>query len=76
MEYPMETAIRTQEQPKLLVRAKCAHDGCTCMTTSGEVYCSDYCAEWADAGTHGAAQACNCGHVECAHSAGAHAKRQ
>lgn len=41
---------------------KCAHPACTCLTTDGSKYCSQYCK---DAGNT-TELSCNCGHAGCA----------
>lgn len=56
--------------PKLAALAKCAHPACTCTVASGERFCSDYCAELANANATGTDNGCNCGHPECAHAVG------
>jgi hypothetical protein len=56
---------------KLAALAKCAHPACTCTVASGERFCSDYCAEPANADAAAADDGCSCGHLECAHATGA-----
>jgi hypothetical protein len=62
--------VQTESPGKLAALAKCAHDGCTCTVASGERFCSDYCAEQANAGKAEADDECSCGHPDCAHSVG------
>jgi hypothetical protein len=66
--------VQTEDPGKLAALAKCAHPACICTVGSGERFCSDYCAEQANAGKSAADDACNCGHAECVHSAGARGK--
>ncbi len=67
----MET-VQTETPVKLSSLTKCAHPACICTVGPGEQYCSDYCAEQANANQAAADDdACGCGHAECAHSAGA-----
>ena len=72
--------LQTTETPyKLAKLAKCAHEGCACTVSSGEEFCSDYCAAQAgsdesehDAGAlrvAGDSHGCGCGHPECAPAA-------
>lgn len=57
----------TSHSPHII--AKCAHADCICTVGNGEKYCSDYCAAQ-DRGAHAAADdECQCGHIECQHSA-------
>jgi len=58
--------LQTETPRKLAKLAKCAHGGCVCTVSSGEQFCSDYCA--AQAGEDQAASGhgdCGCGHPEC-----------
>ena len=63
----MET-VQTESSVKLAALAKCDHPGCICTVESGERYCSDYCAEQANAKDAAADDTCACGHPECVHS--------
>ena len=47
--------------------SKCEHAGCICTITTGERFCSDYCAEQATSGRAAAGDDCGCGHAECVH---------
>ena len=68
----METMQTEMEaSSKLAALAKCAHPGCICTVGSGERFCSDYCAEQANASDAAAHDACDCGHAECVHSSNA-----
>jgi hypothetical protein len=64
----MET-VEVGTTRKLAKLSKCAHEECTCTVTSGEQFCSDYCASQAGADDAGKAAAgkddCGCGHTEC-----------
>ena len=73
--------MQTTETPyKLAKLAKCAHEGCACTVSSGEEFCSDYCAAQAgsDEADHeadalrvaGGPGGCGCGHPECTPAAG------
>ena len=42
----------------------CAHEGCTCLVSGGDQYCSDYCRDHGDHAT-GGDHTCGCGHPEC-----------
>jgi hypothetical protein len=72
----METTLQrdpvTGEQVhNLAAAAKCLHGGCSCTVTSGEQYCSDYCARAAESGEPEQSKGehdCGCGHLECAHA--------
>ena len=78
----MEHIQTTETPPKLAKLAKCAHEGCACTVSSGEEFCSDYCAAQAgsDEADHeadalrvaGGSGGCGCGHPECAPAAGMH----
>lgn len=72
----MEHMQTTETPSKLAKLAKCAHEGCACTVSSGEQFCSDYCAaqagsdetdhEEADAlRVAGGSSGCGCGHPEC-----------
>ena len=72
--------MQTTETPynKLAKLAKCAHEGCSCTVSSGEEFCSDYCAAQAgsnesdheaDALRVAGSGGCGCGHPECAPAA-------
>ena len=63
----MET-VEVGTTRKLAKVSKCAHDECTCTVTSGEQFCSDYCAEQASAAKASTDDDCNCGHAECVHA--------
>jgi hypothetical protein len=63
--------VQTEVPGKLAALEKCAHDGCICTVASGERYCSDYCAEQANAGKAAADEECRCGHAECKQTVGA-----
>jgi hypothetical protein len=57
-------SMQTETPGKLATLAKCAHAGCICTVSSGEQFCSDYCAS--QAGEHAAGEGdCGCGHAEC-----------
>ena len=62
----MET-VQTESSIKLATLVKCAHPDCDCTVSSGQRYCSDYCAEQANARAAAADDLCNCGHPECTH---------
>jgi hypothetical protein len=65
----MET-VQTETPVKLPSLTKCAHPACICTVGPGEQYCSDYCAEQANANRAPADDdACGCGHTECGRSA-------
>jgi hypothetical protein len=66
----MET-VAVESPGKLATLAKCAHDGCICTVSSGERFCSDYCAEQVNGAKAATDDECNCGHPECAHAVGA-----
>ena len=51
--------------------SKCEHVGCICTISTGERFCSDYCAEQATSGRAAAGDGCNCGHPECVHAVSA-----
>lgn len=48
--------------------SKCEHVGCICTITTGERFCSDYCAEQATSGRAAAGDDCSCGHPDCVHA--------
>ena len=61
----MET-VEVGAPRKLAKLAKCAHPACTCTVTSGEQFCSDYCAAQADGDEAAVGSGnCGCGHDEC-----------
>ena len=65
----MET-VEVGTTRKLAQVSKCAHDECTCTVTSGEQFCSDYCASQAGADESAAGKGdCGCGHSECSAAA-------
>ena len=59
----MET-VEVDTSGKLAKLSKCAHSACTCTVTSGEPFCSDYCASQAE-GEEAHSGDCGCGHDEC-----------
>jgi hypothetical protein len=63
--------VQTESPGKLATLEKCAHDGCICTVVAGERFCSDYCAEQANASKAAADDECHCGHAECTHSVAA-----
>ncbi len=66
----MLESVETGSTNRLAALAKCAHPACTCTVTGESQFCSDVCAErmLGESGTR--AEACDCGHAECAHAIG------
>ena len=62
--------IDTVTSHRLASQAKCLHDVCECLITTGEHFCSDYCARQASEGLAELDEHCHCGHVDCAHEFG------
>jgi hypothetical protein len=60
----MET-VQTETPHKLAKLAKCAHPACVCTVSTGEQFCSDYCAAQAGSDEAVGAGDCGCGHPEC-----------
>ena len=60
----MET-VEVDTSRKLAKLAKCSHPACSCTVSSGEPFCSDYCASQADADEAAGGGDCGCGHDEC-----------
>jgi hypothetical protein len=58
--------VQTETPSKLAKLAKCAHESCTCTVSSGEQFCSDFCASMAGDDQATAGDGCGCGHAECA----------
>ncbi len=67
MEVQMET-VQTETPVKFGKLSKCEHEGCICTVSTGERFCSDYCAEQASAAAASTDDDCNCGHAECVHA--------
>jgi hypothetical protein len=65
--------VQTSVPHEVAPLKKCGHAGCTCTVAPDEQYCSDYCATAAHAGKQATGTDCQCGHPECAASAGAEA---
>ena len=44
---------------------KCALNACTCTTSGGRAFCSDYCQHTATSGPPRQETVCQCGHDHC-----------
>ena len=68
MEAQHQTAAQERSHTTAAA-AKCLHHECSCTVTSGEQYCSDYCARASEAEHSKDEHECSCGHLECTHAA-------
>ena len=70
METLQQSTHSSASERNLAASAKCLHQGCTCLVTTGEHYCSDYCAKAANMEHSKGDHECACGHAECTHALG------
>ena len=61
-------SLQTETAGKVAAIAKCAHVDCICTVTTGELFCSDYCAGQSGESATFGDEHCECGHPECVHA--------
>ena len=61
---PAKVPDSSSEAPQPQERKKCAHDGCSCVAGSGDIWCSEACMN-AQQGYRATGPACPCGHSHC-----------